>query len=38
MIPEGAAGAMAELERRKFTAEEGVRASPDGVDQIAYAA
>lgn len=24
MIPEGAAGALAELERRKFTAEEGV--------------
>lgn len=23
-IPEGAAGALAELERRKFTAEEGV--------------
>lgn len=25
IIPEGAAGALAELERRKFTAEEGVR-------------
>ncbi|KAG8824804.1 hypothetical protein FRC17_009027, partial [Serendipita sp. 399] len=25
IIPEGAAGAMAELERRKFTAEEGIR-------------
>ena len=25
MIPEGTAGALAELERRKFTAEEGVR-------------
>lgn len=24
IIPEGAAGALAELERRKFTAEEGV--------------
>jgi ATP-dependent RNA helicase DDX35 len=24
VIPDGAAGAMAELERRKFTAEEGV--------------
>jgi hypothetical protein len=24
MIPDGAAGALAELERRKFTAEEGV--------------
>ena len=24
VIPEGAAGALAELERRKFTAEEGV--------------
>ena len=26
VIPDGAAGAIAELERRKFTAEEGVRA------------
>lgn len=26
IIPEGAAGALAELERRKFTAEEGVSA------------
>jgi ATP-dependent RNA helicase DDX35 len=26
VIPEGAAGALAELERRKFTAEEGVSA------------
>lgn len=26
IIPDGAAGALAELERRKFTAEEGVRA------------
>jgi ATP-dependent RNA helicase DDX35 len=25
VIPEGAPGALAELERRKFTAEEGVR-------------
>lgn len=25
IIPEGAPGALAELERRKFTAEEGVR-------------
>lgn len=25
MIPDGAPGALAELERRKFTAEEGVR-------------
>ena len=25
LIPEGAPGALAELERRKFTAEEGVR-------------
>ena len=25
VIPDGAAGALAELERRKFTAEEGVR-------------
>ena len=25
IIPDGAAGALAELERRKFTAEEGVR-------------
>lgn len=27
VIPDGAAGALAELERRKFTAEEGVRLS-----------
>lgn len=27
IIPEGAAGALAELERRKFTAEEGVSQS-----------
>ena len=26
MIPDGAPGALAELERRKFTAEEGVSA------------
>lgn len=29
MIPDGAPGALAELERRKFTAEEGVRISGD---------
>ena len=27
IIPDGGAGALAELERRKFTAEEGVRGS-----------
>lgn len=27
IIPDGAAGALAELERRKFTAEEGVKCS-----------
>lgn len=34
VIPDGAPGALAELERRKFTAEEGVRHSSSSISVI----